>query len=696
MNLPALVPERLFFSHGHGSILHILCTALFVICLGAGSVFAAGTTLENPDRNYWIAMIDALADGPRTRIFYVTYPDISQPHVREKCTANYYMLDLQPKLTNLQPKLVAENFCGHSLDKSGGLLANGDAVIVSGDRIETWRPGAGRIGSWALSDVDSVKSYGPNMTAGGMQSDISPDGNIVAAALLPRKRNDTESISGVVVGLSPSGSTRWQLELAEPNVLLGVMDIWATADGGALLHVTARPMTGVSIPGAEAPEGAVINGQNRLYRVSADGRLSNPIVIASMQMLDMSSPPPPLPDMTTDPEGYQAALTHQARLTRMDVYTDDQLIAQARDDGSIDVLMGRGTRDARFMRIGRNGEVLRDTKLDAVLAEEGLPQWRDGYANDSQVMLFGAVSSRQYRLGQGYVAWIDIEDGSVITRVAPLSELGRDAASKAGDAEVQFLEHKPSQDPKMLTRLDGKPLMVSVVWRSRRPALQIDEATDQLVVYTEARDERRAKEEKKAQRKQRKENRNVRMQQLDVDMAAAIGVSPEEYAAMSRKERKEAMVRSGDMNAMMAAAMKQGNMAQQQDAQLSKGAGGDMNAQMAAAMAQMQQMAGAQGAAMPATPAAASSPPSGEVVELDAGRKGFVEFEHPDGKAVTLLINDKQTGRELLRKDYADGSIYEYIDFSRFGIPLNQIDVVYRDANNKTQTLGNPALVIGN
>jgi hypothetical protein len=64
---------------------------------------------------------------------------------------------------------------------------------------------------------------------------------------------------------------------------------------------------------------------------------------------------------------------------------------------------------------------------------------------------------------------------------------------------------------------------------------------------------------------------------------------------------------------------------------------------------------------------------------------------HPRGRAVTLLIRDKQTGTELLTKHFADGKIHEFIDFSRFDMPLSRIDVV-RDEDNTV--LGNPELVV--
>jgi hypothetical protein len=117
----------------------------------------------------------------------------------------------------------------------------------------------------------------------------------------------------------------------------------------------------------------------------------------------------------------------------------------------------------------------------------------------------------------------------------------------------------------------------------------------------------------------------------------------------------------------------------------------EMRAQMGALMAQMSQgMGGGSGA--PPTAGVPSGAAPEDVLRLDANLRGFVEFGSGDGPATTLLIFNRQTGAELLKKNYADGRIYEYIDFSRFGLPLEQIGVIYRDTSN--QVLGEPQLVV--
>jgi hypothetical protein len=173
---------------------------------------------------------------------------------------------------------------------------------------------------------------------------------------------------------------------------------------------------------------------------------------------------------------------------------------------------------------------------------------------------------------------------------------------------------------------------------------------------------------------------------------------------MSSRDRKEAMVRTGDTEAMMAAAMKQAEAAMQQMQGVN---GAAMTPEMAAAMAQVQQAMAGAGMTSPgpaaAKPAGSDSPgpdssgpdssgpdSSGSKVAaenalpLDANLRGTIEYEHPEGAPTTLVILDRQSGKELFRKEFDDGSVYEYVDFGRYQLPLNQITVVLSDAGSRT------------
>lgn len=69
---------------------------------------------------------------------------------------------------------------------------------------------------------------------------------------------------------------------------------------------------------------------------------------------------------------------------------------------------------------------------------------------------------------------------------------------------------------------------------------------------------------------------------------------------------------------------------------------------------------------------------------LEANLRGTIEYAHPDGAPAILVILDRQSGKELFRKEYDDGSVYEYVNFSRYQLPLNRIAVVVSDAGSHT------------
>ena len=82
---------------------------LLLLILGPTAIWAAGTIVTNPDRNLMIGVQDALPDDQGTRLLYYTSPGASQAHVREECSSNFYLLDLQPGLSGVKPQLLTEN-----------------------------------------------------------------------------------------------------------------------------------------------------------------------------------------------------------------------------------------------------------------------------------------------------------------------------------------------------------------------------------------------------------------------------------------------------------------------------------------------------------------------------------------------------------------------------------------------------------
>lgn len=671
------------------------CIAGVLLMLGYASLaVAAGFTVENSDRNKLIEILDVLNGQGKAAVLYSTRPQRDQAHQSERCSLNVYLLELQRGLVVSRPVTVAENYCA-SVFTEAKLLSNGDVLLVAGDEVETWRPGNGKISQWSLGALDALAGKWSRVNESGAFIIADDAGQLVFTRNYHRKRGDKTSSSGLVAGFDSEGKIRWRLELHEPGVLLGIIDAWATPDGGALLHLVAHSMDdGAAIPGTEAPAGSMSISQNRLYRVLANGEMAAPIVIASFQMIDFSNPAA-VPDMATDPEGFQAFLEGAGEQDKAAAWAAGDVVARPGTGDVMDVVLGAQSREARLLRIGRGGQVLLDADLTHIIEEEGLPRWVDFSSDTSRIFIFGSLGTRRNRLPQGYVSRIELPSGPALTRLAPLKEPGLKEAQAAGDEDRQYLEHNPSHQPQRVAMLADTPVTISLVWRSRRQAIQIDEIERQSVVYTEARDERRAAQAKEAKRAQRKADREAGKQSINREMAAAIGVSDEEYAAMSNSERKEAMVRSGDMAALMAAANQQAAAAMQQMQAQQSASGAAMTPEMTAALAQAQQAMASAGMTVPGVPSVSGNiQPAvkhGEVndsttgsmpensVPLDVNLHGTIEYEHPDGSATTLVILDRQSGKELLRKYYADGSVYEYLDFGHYQLPLDRIGVILSD-----------------
>ena len=379
-----------------------------------------------------------------------------------------------------------------------------------------------------------------------------------------------------------------------------------------------------------------------------------------------------------------------------------KLDAATRDDGGFDVLFyrkgGEEGREGHFLhRIGPDGTLLSEISLGNQIMGHGLERWFDFYISGKQLVLLSRVFATQHGVqakrkgwAQNVVSWVDLDTGIPVSRLIPLDRQYLEAAMNAGDAEMKYLQGLPGGEPVLLTTLGDVPLVVSVGMISKQPALRLNEATEQLTAYTEAYDKKQAKIAKEESRKQRKVDRDARKRQINDDMAAAVGMAPDEYAALSNRERKEAMIRNGDMNAMMDLVMMQAGQAQQ--SMTASGMTPAQQAQMQAAMAQMQQLS--QGNKMPAPHAASASPiaqvsppvePSSpaEILTVDALMRGHVQFKNADGKLTTMVVFNRQTGEELLKKEYPDGVIDEYVSLGRYKLPLDQIGIIIRNSSGE-------------
>jgi len=683
------------------------------------SAFAASHTLRlDSDSNSRIVLENSLVTGNETTLLFWTWPDIRDPNSGKECPLNFYSVTLQPGLESVQPKAVAREVCGGIVAK-GGLLETGDGLIIARDRLERWRDGE-KISSESFSSFDATRKLRVTTGDYGAQFwDVSHSGNIVIASPVGgHAAKDWPGASLVMTSLEADGKERWQLSFSDVGETFTIERLWAANDGGALLHIAAQD-TGSMIP--------LIEPQLRFF--SSTGKQSSFKLIDSERPFDITSV------RSGSQEDLERFYAHQRNAKPESI---EAVAARPRESGGFDVLFhrsgGAGGRSGHFLyQIGADGSLQSDVALGGHIEEHGLDDWVDFYVSGHQLVLLSrvmatqsGVKSRRKQWMQNVVSWINLDSGAPFSRLIPLDTRYLEAAMNAGDEGQQYLDGQPGGKPVMLTTVRGMPLAVSIGYIKGRNTLRLNEAVEDLLVFTETYDQRQQQIAKERSSQQRKADREARKQQMNAALASSVGMTPDEFAALSNSERKKIMIRQGDPAAMQAMMEKQALAAQQSTASQPPGPStGDMNAQIAEAMAQAQaeiannpnvtpemraQMAavmaqmgqaGGQGPASSgmssartsgAAGAASPAPAAEKILKLDASQRAFLDYENDDGHSMSLLIYNRETGRELLKKDYPDGTIYEYIDFSRFSLPLEQIGVTYSETGGDTLRDLTPAL----
>jgi hypothetical protein len=560
-------------------------TTRAILCFGvlsaSLSTFAASNILNPPDSNSRVVVGNAVVKDNQTTVLFWTYPYLGDPGSGKNCPLNYYTVTLRPGLPQAQAELVAANVCGNGLE-GGLLLDNGDALIMATRHIERWRAGK-RISSHPTSSLGATTGRGFDPAYGDQLFKITPPGEITVAKVL-HDNNQARSAGNVwaTTRLDESWNQIWTLRSGEPGQRSTIEGIWAMSKGSVLIHVSTMPADNSSF-----------NSQHYLYFINAQGQLNQQVQLSIDDV----------PVVEARPNMSQAELQQMfAQLAEANPESIEHLAAMENTDGGIDVLYqrkgGAPGREGHFLlKLKPNGNVDTEYSLSGRITQHGLQDWTGFYVAGDQLVLMSKVLATQHdvkakrnKWSQIAVSWIDLEGTSAPTsRLIPLDRRYLEVALNAGDEQMQHLGGQPGGEPALLTTLAGTPVAVSVGITDRKPALRLDEASSQLLAYTEAYDNQQASAAKKKQQAQRKADRQARKQEMNKDMAAAVGMTPEAFAALSNKERKEAMVRNGDFNAMTAAASKQAATAQMQQAAAPPGLPPELAAQLQAAMAQMQQ-----------------------------------------------------------------------------------------------------------
>jgi hypothetical protein len=633
----------------------LLLTLPTLVSAGGQTIRLAG------DSNSRLEVKEAIVAGDLTTVLFWTWPDRGDPGFREECSKNYYTVTLSRGLPSADPQPLAQGACAGISQLQGGLLSDGSGKFIVRDRLERWQDGK-RLSAEALADLEHIGSLQLNAADAGSQFiDFSPAGDLVMAVVVSgAAAQQWSGVAVVIAAVDPQGRKRWLHKVEKTDSTTIPEQIWAGAGGSALLRYSVIDMTGLGADSRAA-----------LLHVSADGKRTElPLVIVA-EPYDLMSMKP------GSEEDLQKAFAHMDENRSEGL---EALAARARNEGGFDVLFERDSdtpeRNGYFLlRVGPDGAVQSEQGLGTLLDDYGLQQWKDFYVVGNELVVLSnvlatqsGVNSRRKQWPQTALSRIDLDSLQVETRLVPLERQYLEAAMNAGDEGQQYLEGQPGGTPVLLTAVGDTPVSLETGWVEKRGTLRIYEMTDDLVAFTEYRDRQLEKVAKEEQKRQRKAARQASQEQMSQDMEAALGVSAEEFDALSQEEQMMLMMQSGNMEAMMNSVMKQAQAAQQ-----GSGMTPEQAAQMEASMAQVQQMmqGGGMGAAGMAAPPAQVSQDAGKAAAftVDALMRGHVRFTGGGVKPVTLMLVDRQGGKELMQKTYPDGAIDEYLSLGRYQLP---------------------------
>jgi hypothetical protein len=519
-------------------------------------------------------------------------------------------------------------------------------------------------------------------------------------------QRDLGDAVGLLVSLKPDDSLRWEMPLRKDAFASNYLESWLGDDGSALVHRANNSVSGTQLQQEDQLIHISSSGKERIYRLTIPENLSQ---FEGMKAEDLQRYYEYRKN--SDPESLK------------------KVSASARAGGGFDVLFqrkGGGAERSGFWlrRLDASGAIESEYHLGEHIIEYGLNKWQDFYVDENELVLLSRVLVTQTQVPPGNrawtqnaVSWIPLDSGVPrVSRVLPLDLRYLEKALNTGDEQRQYLDGFPGTEAFSLENLNGAPLVTGRGWVERKWALRLALATDDLPRFTEAIDKKRQADAKRARSKQKKEDRAANKQAINASMAAAVGMSPEKYAALSKRERAALMISQGDMSSVMAAleqqakkmqqtaASQQASAAQQvspgaksipgmtpeQQAQLASipGMSPEQLAQIQGALAQAGVIGAATGvpgsSASAAQSSAAKAAAKGDPLPVDAAGRAFIDYSNPAANMTQLRVFDRKSNKDLLSKQYSDGIVYEYLNFSAFGVPLSQIGVVIEDAEGKT------------
>jgi len=622
-------PVISYSREGRGRLLFFMLTLVATVSvLAISSVMAE--VLVPPDRNFGVRVADILPKDGGGRVLYWTHPTLEQAHVREG-KSNIYLLDLQSRPWSVKNRQVLADyplepgmtFCFDS--------ASGNIRVFVNRRIDVFSPDGKKIGTQDLSVLDRPGLRVTDVYA--RKAACLDDGSIM---IIVHKRLSSGQLQPEVIRIAPDGGiTRRSLKVMT-GVDTQVFGLWPAGAGTALAIINVYDKTGThSFDTKMRYSGVKVIGQSLIVKITADGRLAWKRVLSDeLFLLSLLRPE------TTKPKAGQSVMEKivaaQERDKNIKYSETVSFYTLVRRDprGELLVLFERTTnikdRAGYFLwRLAADGKLRSSVGLSSLIRLLRVRSIADFVPRaDGSMAIVADVSNPQTGKRQWIVAEVGPGGELIKTTVLPMETI----------------------NPPRVAILDGKVVAAGTVRRSGRLAVFALDAGSQDK-YTAAVDAAAKKQARDRKRRRQADARTVGKRAQRESLAKALGIDPGKLGKMSKDERKSAIANMdfGKISQLMQEQMSIATQGRQ--APLPAGAGGGRKSTI---------------------------PEDGETI-----KSGPFQYEDPKQRPLKLIISNRRNAKVLFSRDYADGRIDEYFEFSQFDVPVDALSIEIRDSTGK-------------
>ena len=605
----------------------IFLLTLLSLSPGAALAEAEAEALIPPDRNFDVKVADILPNDDGGRVLYWTRPTLEQAHVRDG-KGNIYLLGLKSSPWTVENRLVLADY-----PREPGMTlcfdpTSDDIRVIVNRRIDQLSPDGKKISSQDLAVLDRP---GLRVTdAFARKVACLDDGSIVIVA---HRNTRSGQLQPELIRIEPGGDIiRRSLEVM-PGVDTQLFGLWPAGAGTTLAMINVRDNSGThSFDTRMRYPGVKVIGQSLIVKITADGRLAwRQVLSDELWLLSLLRPEKA---KTKPGQSVMEQIAEAQERDKNIKYSETlSLYMLVRHDtrGELFVLFERSTDNK-----GRNGYFLWR------LAPDGELRSTVSLSSLSSLLRIRSIVDFAPRADGGMIIVADVSNPQTGKRQWVVAEI--DPKGKLIEARALPVE---TRNPSRIAMVAGKVVVAGTAARSGRLAVYALD-TGRLDKYTAAADSA-AKKQARARERRNQAAAGTAMERAQSEsLARALGVDADKLDTMSKEERNSALANMdfGKIGQLMQEQMAIATQGQQ--AALSAGAGGGRET---------------------------TTPDDG----TEAIKSGPFQYKDPQQRPLTLIVSDTRNARELFSRDYADGRIDEYFEFSQFDAPADALSIEIRD-----------------